>query len=70
VVQGRHDDLTVVRVVGSVPLTKTGTSRTVMLEIIIKGNILMGLTTSVVRPDADAIAQLRRGSVFESTEAP
>jgi hypothetical protein len=40
-----------------------------MLEIIIKVSILMGLTTSVVRPDADAIAQLRRGSVFDSVEA-
>jgi hypothetical protein len=59
----------VTKVVGSVQPIKTGTIRTVMLEIIIKVIILMGLTTSVVRPDADAIAQLRRGSVFDSVEA-
>jgi hypothetical protein len=40
-----------------------------MLEIIIKVSILMGLTTSVVRPVVDAIAQLRRGSVLDSVEA-
>jgi hypothetical protein len=80
VVQGRHDDLMVVRPSSLDPKwerrqdvlvqpTKTGTTRTVMLKIIIKVFILMGLTTSVVRPDADAIALFRRGSVLDSVEA-
>jgi hypothetical protein len=58
-----RNELVVTKVVGSVQPTKTGTIRSVMLETMIKVRILMGLTT---RPDADAIAQLRRGSVFDS----